>query len=748
MFISLDVETTGFDTEKDKIIEFGAVKFKGEKIIDTLQIFINPGREIPKIVTHITGITEADTANAQNFEQVKEEIKKFVGKTPIIGHNIHFDIDFLQSEGLELDNKLYDTCKLSQLLLDAPSYSLEVLTEKLKLSHKDKHRALDDSIACMHLLNLLLGKIEEIPVPTLEEIKLLASKSDWELEDLFVQAQGGAEPSKEEEQEEKEAQNENINIEFTEKLLETFEDQKNLVCEASIGSKRKKSLLSAATIQSQKNHERIVISVFDKESEKELKALSDTKATILGSHENYLSIHRLEQFKQKERLEEPELTLVIKVLLWDTKYGEQGELNLTRDERALFKYIACDMKDCDHSDSKIKDSCYFAKIREKAIDSDIIITNHRFLLDEQSKEIIPPYRYLMIDEADRLEEAGVKIQTFVPETLENRYPKEKVEMLFGLIGIFLQKYKDPSKWQLIMDEYHYRVIDWQKISQLAKSIDEELGEIFAEDYSQTKINWMFQGYEDRICFKTATIQANETLKELIESKKSTILTSSTLLIDNSFEFIKKTLEIENYDFEELVYPPRFNENEKLEITPPPRSLPPQYSLENLEYIAKTIITNTLKNEGKCVVLSTSKKHIGSLHSLVAQPLKEKGINVLAQGVSGGFGKIIDTFSNNPESNILICNFDFWLYANIKGANCMIVTKLPFSPPDEPIYFTKSKLYKNSFTEYGIPKTLLKFRQATHKLIKLNNPTTSIVLLDNKISEKDYGQKFLTNIPKN
>lgn len=189
MFISLDLETTGFDPTKDKIIEFGAIKFNEQgETLSTLQFLCNPGFTLPQIITHITKITDEDLKNTELFEARKEEVKNFIGDLPIIGHNIQFDINFLKSNELEITNPEYDTQQLSSIILpNMPSYSLEILSKALNLTHAEKHRALDDAIAAMELFLKLIKEFQKLPPELLKKIQTLVQKSNWPLKNLLLQ---------------------------------------------------------------------------------------------------------------------------------------------------------------------------------------------------------------------------------------------------------------------------------------------------------------------------------------------------------------------------------------------------------------------------------------------------------------------------------------------------------------------------------------------------------------------------------
>ena len=185
--VALDIESTGFDTSLDQVIEIAAVKFAGDKIIDTFESFINPQIAIPQIITHITGIKDVDVANAPTLESLKTKIEEFIGDAPIVGHNIDFDVNFLRAKGVNMPGPLYDTLQLSMILLPGlASYSMDTLGRVLKLDHKNKHRAMTDTVACMKLFRILEEKIGKIDAATLEKISAILDRSTWSLGEIFV----------------------------------------------------------------------------------------------------------------------------------------------------------------------------------------------------------------------------------------------------------------------------------------------------------------------------------------------------------------------------------------------------------------------------------------------------------------------------------------------------------------------------------------------------------------------------------
>ena len=79
-------------------------------------------------------------------------------------------------------------------------------------------------------------------------------------------------------------------------------------------------------------------------------------------------------------------------------------------------------------------------------------------------------------------------------------------------------------------------------------------------------------------------------------------------------------------------------------------------------------------------------------------------------------------------------------------NCVVIQKLPFDPPDDPMVVARSKKYRDAFNEYQLPKAILKFKQGFGRLIRSSKDTGTIVILDTRIVQKKYGHQFLTALP--
>jgi DNA polymerase-3 subunit epsilon/ATP-dependent DNA helicase DinG len=187
IYVALDLETTGLDSARDTIIEVGAVKFQNERIIDTFQTFVNPGRNIPEFIQRLTGITPDQVKRAPYFASVAGDLENFIEDHPIVGHNIAFDLRFLDSHGLKLANSSYDTWDLATMLLPSSSeYSLGYLTTSLGVSHIAPHRALDDAQATQGVFVTLLRKAAQLDPGLIGYTANLAARSRWGVAPLLA----------------------------------------------------------------------------------------------------------------------------------------------------------------------------------------------------------------------------------------------------------------------------------------------------------------------------------------------------------------------------------------------------------------------------------------------------------------------------------------------------------------------------------------------------------------------------------
>lgn len=174
-YISIDLETTGLNPKRDKIIEIGAVKVVDGSVTDTFETFVNPGRRLEERIVELTGIQDMDLENAPYIEEVLPQLLEFLQDFPLLGHSILFDYSFLKKAAVDLklsfEKQAVDTLKIARkYLADLEHRNLDYLCEYYQIPHH-AHRALADAEAT----HILYGKLEE--------------QYNKEADELFVPAQ-------------------------------------------------------------------------------------------------------------------------------------------------------------------------------------------------------------------------------------------------------------------------------------------------------------------------------------------------------------------------------------------------------------------------------------------------------------------------------------------------------------------------------------------------------------------------------
>ena len=140
--VALDIETTGLDNKNDSIIEIGAVKFDGNRVIGEFSQLVNPRKPINQFITNLTGISNSMVMSAPFIIDVLPEVKDFIGDSIILGQNIGFDLSFFHRYGYFKDNRTIDTYELASVLMPSASrYNLGSLANQLAVVLTNAHRA-------------------------------------------------------------------------------------------------------------------------------------------------------------------------------------------------------------------------------------------------------------------------------------------------------------------------------------------------------------------------------------------------------------------------------------------------------------------------------------------------------------------------------------------------------------------------------------------------------------------------------
>ncbi|MGE3076798.1 MAG: helicase C-terminal domain-containing protein [Dehalococcoidia bacterium] len=466
IYVAIDLETTGLDPERDRIIEVGATRFDLDgKELETLSYVVNPGREVPAFIERFTGVTNEMTARGPKLASVRPELERFVGKSIVVGHNVGFDLNYLRKEGVQLTAKAVDTAGLARYLLPTlQGHGLMEVAGALGIEAGDHHRALSDARTAAAVFVGLVRRAESLPQsqrfqlarfvalhepilaeviageewdgqasgshipvlrPAIEHEPLvpvdpLRPVTSSELARAFASA-----PASFERFEQRREQ-----LEMSEAVRGAFERGGHWLVEAGTGVGKSLAYLLPAALHAIKNGERVVIStntiaLQEQLLSKDIPALrqvlldagaiskpEDFRASLLKGRSNYLCMKRWVG-NYAAGLGDPDFArLSSAMLVWlsETDTGDRSELNLDPTEWVTWQRFSAQDADClARQDRHVREgNCFLLRARQAAESAHILVVNHALLLADMvaGGSAIPDFDHLIIDEAHNLEDVA------------------------------------------------------------------------------------------------------------------------------------------------------------------------------------------------------------------------------------------------------------------------------------------------------------------------------------------------------
>jgi ATP-dependent DNA helicase DinG len=521
---------------------------------------------------------------------------------------------------------------------------------------------------------------------------------------------------------------------------------------------------------------------------------------------NYFSISRyLEYIFAHPYLDSDETWFFAKISLWlfDTEFGELDELNYYGKEYNFQRNIHSDAfwVLLDNNEYKLYE--YMYKARMKAQSSNIVIINHSLLIQDRvaSVPLFWNIQNLIIDEAHNLEdtttdalkktfslqniqESKEKIlhilykSNFTIESIENKLKNlaSLFELLFDIcidycikkntfwndnFEVLIEKdfYKENKN---IINISHTIAIQYieifnllqtspDKIFHLLKTeignleeIMEILNIITDENGSSTYIQTISCNKNGNNNLSYTVLQPWEFLKTVIWNKiDSLILTSATLKINDTFDYITRSLYLHDFDF--LSFESDFDYTKQVLLFIPNDLWSIKYNNQKInEFILKFLMLT----RGNTLVLLTSFNAIKDIYLTINIPLKKLWVSVLAQWVWWSKHKIANSFKKHANNSVILWTDSFWEWVDIpwQDLKYLFIHKFPFSVPTDPIFKARSKLYQDAFLEYSIPKAILKTKQWFGRLIRTKTDTWIVILLDDRYYATSWWMAMKSSFP--
>ena len=457
-FVALDLETTGLDPARDRVIEVGAVAFTPDRITSTLEQLVDPGRPVPDTVLRLTGIKQEELRGAASPRDALGRLADFVRGRQPVGHGARLDVEFLEAEGLwDPSQEILDTLDIARILLPAAaSHSLPLLSTEMGFNQPRPHRALDDADATRQLLLRLRDEAIGLGETLKESMLALVAPYEWPVARFFAEALSAPNPNPE--------ASTAVRVEAVRRgraaeqppddptavaallgpdgalanVLPGYEHRESqlqmllavaqiqarggaLVVEAGTGTGKSLAYLVPSIARAAGHKERVIVSTNTHTLQEQLMGKDlpglrewlpwDFKAVLLKGRSNYVSLRRWRRYLAEVCKDSEELMFKLKVLIWlnTTVSGDRSELRLYGREEVFWTKIASDPLDCVGIHCT-KEDCYVHRARAEADTADLVVVNHSLLLAdaEVGGGLLPEYDHLVIDEAHHLEEAATR----------------------------------------------------------------------------------------------------------------------------------------------------------------------------------------------------------------------------------------------------------------------------------------------------------------------------------------------------
>ena len=271
-------------------------------------------------------------------------------------------------------------------------------------------------------------------------------------------------------------------------------------------------------------------------------------------------------------------------------------------------------------------------------------------------------------------------------------------------------------------------------------------EHYTQDPQANAVYIMRGEREERLELEIAPLHVGPMMEEYLSQRlESIVLTSATLRTRETFDHIKERLHIEDYAAISLGSPFDYKRSTLLYI---PQDMPePRQRASYQRMLERGIIELATALDGRVLVLFTSYAQLREASKSVTPRLKLGDIQVFDQSF-GANRELLLTQFKGAERAVLMGTRSFWEGVDIPGPDLsgLIIAKLPFAVPSDPIFAARSETYSNAFTEYAVPDAILRFRQGFGRLIRRRSDRGVVAIFDSRVISKSYGASFLESLP--
>ena len=530
-------------------------------------------------------------------------------------------------------------------------------------------------------------------------------------------------------------------------------------------------------------------------------------ATYMKGRANYLCLHRLDQLRAHPAAP-MDFISTIDEWRRGTETGDRAELTDLEEDSSQWHDVAAIAETCLGNECPQYRECYVTRMRQKAAESDLVIVNHHLLCADASVrqstygEVIPDCNYAIIDEAHQLEDVatqyfGIAVSNYRISDLirdaeralnlgmiedndsELRHAITRVDdhslTFFGALmtarharGGFEERLRiGPGWFGDVLDDGLGLIAALTGLEESmakragtsepgaqpnedAATMGRRAGELrdnltFLLEASDPAYVYFLETRNRGVFLRAAPIDVSHVINEMLFNRmRATIMTSATLTVEGSFDYVKGRLGVPHAD--SLRVPSEFDFAEQA-ILYLPKQMPPPKSPQYTEAVAREVRDLLLRTEGRAFVLFTSYAAMRTVRDRVEPDLPYP---VIMQGTAPR-SALLAQFRSTPNA-VLFATSSFWQGVDVVGEqlSCVIIDKLPFASPGDPITSARIEAINaeggDAFSDYQVPLAILAMLQGLGRLIRHRTDRGVLAVLDPRLRTMGYGRRFLDSFP--
>jgi DNA polymerase-3 subunit epsilon/ATP-dependent DNA helicase DinG len=296
-----------------------------------------------------------------------------------------------------------------------------------------------------------------------------------------------------------------------------------------------------------------------------------------------------------------------------------------------------------------------------------------------------------------------------------------------------------------VDEHEALLLRVEALKRYATEVRINIGHIIVGGDEQL-VTWVTHDRQrDVLTLSAAPLSVAERLQaDLFGQKATSVLTSATLSVAGGFGYVQERIGLPEPDELHLDSPFDYEQQALLYI---PSDIPEPNQNGYQRALEDGIVEIAAASGGRMLVLFTASNALRQTYRAIQEPLEDQGIAVLGQGLDGSRRSLLERFKEYPRT-VLLGTTSFWEGVDVVGdaLSVLVIAKLPFSVPTDPVFAARSEGLADSFNEYAVPQAILRFKQGFGRLIRSKEDRGVVVALDKRLMTKKYGQLFLNSLP--